>query len=765
MNMKDLTGNVHMEERISAVMDAVHAAKNFDEIMIGCKEQILGLVNADRLTLYAVDSVSNEIYSRFFTGEGVKEIRVPISSESLSGYAAFRKKTVNIKDAYNEEELKRIDPALSFNRSFDQKTGYRTRQVLVAPMLFNEELVGVIQLINKRTGEFFTEEERRSVEKIASKLAIAFRNQIERMLKNRLGYLVIKNIIPEQVLDNAASEARREGKDLSAVLLTKGVSRKDLGEALSLFYGCRFVEFDENCLLPLEVQKDRLKISYPYLRKAFWAPIGYEKDEYHITIDDPKHIKTSEISTLLPPGRKFKLMVSLKEDILKFIDLLEKGGEVKAGAVKDLPSIDTSNIISELNVITEEEEEEQDSEVNENTNAIVRFVDQIIVEAYNKGASDIHIESDKGLGKVKVRYRTDGVCFDQHTIPYSHSSAMVSRIKILSSLDISERRLPQSGKIKFKLKEKIIELRVEVTPTVKGENVVMRILASGKPMELEQLNLSDRNLEMLTEIVSNPYGIVLVVGPTGSGKTTTLHSVLRRINTPERKVWTAEDPVEITQEGLNQVQVNTKIGYTFAHALRSFLRADPDAVMIGEMRDQETAQAGIEASLTGHLVLSTLHTNNAPETIIRLIDIGIDPFNFADALLGVLAQRLVRTLCKECKITYPATQEEKDFFVNAYGPELFYDDFEGIDMGSLRLAKAKGCEKCNNTGYKGRTGIHEILSGTKEVKMVIQRKGTAEEIRRQAVKDGMRTLHQDGIRKVLKGQTDYGQVRSVCMTT
>lgn len=763
--MKNLAGNALLEERISAVMDSVHAAKNFDEIMIGCKEQILSLVNADRLTLYAVDSVINEIYSRFFTGEGVKEIRVPISSESLSGYAAFSKKTISVRDAYSEEELKRIDPALGFNRSFDQKTGYRTRQVLAAPMLFNGELVGVIQLINKHTGEIFTEEEKHSVEKIASKLAIAFRNQIERMLKNRLGYLVLKNIVTEQVLDNAASEARREGKDLCTVLLAKGVPRKDLGEALSLFYGCRFIEFDENYLLPPEVRKERLKISCPYLRKAFWAPIGYDKEEYVVVIDDPKHIKTSEISTLLPPGRKFKLTVSLKEDILRFIDLLEKGGEARAGAAKDPPSVDTSNILSELNVITEEEEEERDSEVNENTNAIVRFVDQIIIEAFMKGASDIHIESDKGLGKLKVRCRMDGVCFDQHTIPYSHSSALVSRIKILSSLDISERRLPQSGKIKFKLKDKIIELRVEVTPTAKGENVVMRILASGKPMELEQLNLSERNLGMLTEIISNPYGIVLVVGPTGSGKTTTLHSVLRRINTPEKKVWTVEDPVEITQEGLNQVQVNTKIGYTFAHALRSFLRADPDAVMIGEMRDQETAQAGIEASLTGHLVLSTLHTNNAPETIIRLIDIGIDPFNFADALLGVLAQRLVRTLCKECRIMYPATKEEKGFFVNAYGSELFSDDFKDLDMGSLHLAKAKGCDKCNNTGYKGRTGIHEILSGTKEIKMVIQRKGTAEEIRKQAIGDGMRTLHQDGIRKVLKGQTDYGQVRSVCMTT
>lgn len=762
MNMENTSSNQHLDERISTVMDMVHAAKNFDEIMIGCKDRILSLVNADRLTLYAVDSGTHEIYSRFFTGDGVKEIRVPIAPESLAGYVAFSKNAINIKDAYEDAELKKIDAKLSFNRSFDEKSGYRTKQVLVAPLIFRDELVGVIQLINKRTGDIFTDEETRSVDKIASKLAIAFRNQMERLLKNRFGLLVIKNIISEQDMDQIASESRKSGKDVCDVLMARGVSKKEIGAALSAFYGCDFVEYSDNYFLPQEVQKEKLKLSYPYLRKAFWIPIDFKNGEYVIAIDDPKHIKTSEIKGLLPPGKNFKMKVGLKDDILKFIDLLEKGVEAKKEDFA-MPVSSATDLLSELNVVMEDEEEEQDSEVNENTSAIVRLVDQIIVEAYTKGTSDIHIEADKGMGKVKVRFRVDGACIDHIVIPYSHASAMVSRIKIISGLDISERRLPQSGKIKFKLRDKVIELRVEVTPTVKGENVVMRILASGKPMELEQLNLSPNNLEMLKDIISNPYGIVLVVGPTGSGKTTTLHSVLKRINTVDRKVWTAEDPVEITQEGLNQVQVHAKIGYTFAHALRSFLRADPDAVMIGEMRDQETAQAGVEASLTGHLVLSTLHTNNAPETIIRLIDMGIDPFNFADALLGVLAQRLVRTLCKECKQSYSATEEEKKFFVNAYGPDFFAKDFKDLDLNKLQLYKPKGCDKCNNTGYKGRTGVHEVLSGTKDLKMVVQRKGTAEEIRKQAIEDGMRTLHQDGIRKVILGQTEYAQVRSVCM--
>ena len=335
----------------------------------------------------------------------------------------------------------------------------------------------------------------------------------------------------------------------------------------------------------------------------------------------------------------------------------------------------------------------------------------------------------------------------------------------MSRLDIAERRLPQDGKIKMKYGKKEIEYRVATCPTVGGnEDAVLRILAASKPIPLDKMNFSKRNLEMIQTYAEKPYGLILVVGPTGSGKTTTLHSTLGHINKPDRKIWTAEDPVEITQEGLRQVQMLPKIGLDFARAMRSFLRGDPDVIMVGEMRDVETCSIGLEASLTGHLVFSTLHTNSAPETITRLLDMGMNPLNFADALLLIAAQRLVRTLCKECTEEYHPTREEYDILVHEYGSEELFNKNIGIPYSEeLRLKKPVGCSKCTDTGYAGRTGLHEVLEGTDEIKRMVMKKALMEEIREMAISEGMTTLKQDGIWKVFKGDCDLKQVMSVCI--
>ena len=333
----------------------------------------------------------------------------------------------------------------------------------------------------------------------------------------------------------------------------------------------------------------------------------------------------------------------------------------------------------------------------------------------------------------------------------------------MSDLDIAERRLPQDGKIKFKkYGGRNIELRVATIPTQGGlEDVVLRILNAGDPIPLNHIGFSKPNLENFKKAVRKPYGIIFVCGPTGSGKTTTLHSALGYINKPETKIWTAEDPVEITQKGLRQVQVKPKIGLSFAAIMRSFLRADPDVIMVGEMRDKETTQIGIEASLTGHLVLSTLHTNSAPESITRLLDMGMDPFNFADAILGIMAQRLVRTLCQDCKKPYHPARDEYDNLVRTYDPEAFEKNLKIPYTDDLPLYKPGGCDQCNNSGYLGRMAIHELLMGTDDIKRLIQTKAGVEKIRNQAVLDGMTTLKQDGIEKIFEGYTDLVQVRKV----
>jgi len=287
-------------------------------------------------------------------------------------------------------------------------------------------------------------------------------------------------------------------------------------------------------------------------------------------------------------------------------------------------------------------------------------------------------------------------------------------------------------------------------------------LAASKPLPLEKMNFSQRDEKLMKTSIKKPYGLVLVVGPTGSGKTTTLHSALGYINTPKKKIWTAEDPVEITQRGLRQVQVHNKIGFDFARAMRSFLRGDPDVIMVGEMRDVETCSIGLEASLTGHLVFSTLHTNSAPETVTRLIDMGMNPINFADALVLIAAQRLVKTLCKHCKASYHPSQEEFDMLAQEYGPaELLKSGIEYSD--DLKLKKPVGCEKCGQTGYLGRMGLYELLEGTPAVKRLIMQAALMEEIRAQAIQDGMVTLKQDGIQKIFKGECDFKQVSAVCI--
>ncbi len=747
----ELQQKLQYQERLNYVTNIINAANNCDEILLKLKDEILLLFEAVNITIYGVDPLKNELYSRHMIGPDIKEIRVPVSPASLAGYAAYSLESINIHDVYDEMELKKINHNLKFDVRWDKQSGFRTKQVLASPIRFENRLFGVIQLINTKDDQPFHERDLKNVQEISRVLGIAFRNQ-SRVLNTRFNYLISHNLISMGELKKAMTIARDKKKDIETILMKElKVKKRDIGAALAHFYGCRFMEYNERHIIPKELCKG---INLTYLKRMFWVPVGMSEDKIIILIDNPNDLKTAEIKSLIK-AKDYEFRVALREDILKYIQSLDREEEDKGASISD--------ILGELDIKEEASDNEiGEGDLDENTGAIVRLVNQIIIDAYNKGASDIHIEPNKSRKSVDIRIRTDGVCAKYQEVPYSHSSALVSRIKIMSNLDISEKRLPQDGKIKFLFKGRPIELRVATLPTVGGEDVVMRVLASSEPMPVEALNLSERNYNEFKRIISVPYGIFLVVGPTGSGKTTTLHSAMGYINTPDRKIWTAEDPVEITQYGLRQVEVKPKINFDFARAMRSFLRADPDVIMVGEMRDHETASTGIEASLTGHLVMSTLHTNSAPETITRLIDMNIDPFNFADALLGVLAQRLVRTLCKSCKEPYRPSREEFDNLVSEYGTEYFPE--LGIELSDkLILYKAKGCDICNETGYRGRTGLHELLAGTDEIKEIVQKRSTVEEIRKVAIQNGMRTLYQDGIAKILQGITDITQVRRVCI--
>ncbi|MGD8522624.1 MAG: GspE/PulE family protein [Desulfobacterales bacterium] len=754
--IQHLKSEVAYRARLQRICNKINAAANLDEILIDLKDDITTLFATERITVYVVDGTRRELVSRFKSGDDIAEIRLPISTSSIAGWCACKKNPLNIKNVYNAEELAAIDQDLKFDKSWDEKTGFKTRQVLAYPIIFNNYILGVIQLINRRTGKAFIKIDELALKEVAHILGIALFNQkkIARSKRPRkFEFLIENNFLTQQELDQAIAHARKTNQVLENVLMSEyEIPKKYIMAALGKFFRVETTEFNQNTPIPGQLMTG-LKI--PFLRNNVWVPLGEEDGKIIIAIDNPQDLqRIGEIKALFP-GKGIIFRVALKQDILEFIRLFSE----------DEQQLSDIGVILDQLQQEAEEIEEAESTVGEEDSAVVKLVNKIILDANERGASDIHIEPLPGKDNTQVRIRIDGSCSVYQTIPFHLRNAIVSRIKIMADLDIAERRKPQDGKIKFKkFGGKDIELRVATIPTQGGlEDVVLRLLAANEPVPLEKMGFSESNYDNFVSAIIQPYGLVFLCGPTGSGKTTTLHSALKYINKPETKIWTAEDPVEITQKGLRQVQVKPKIGFDFAAAMRSFLRADPDVIMVGEMRDKETTSIGIEASLTGHLVFSTLHTNNAPESITRLLDMGMDPFNFADAILCILAQRLARTLCKDCKKEYHPLKEGYHELVREYGQEDFRKNIDIPYTDDLALFKPAGCENCNNSGYRGRMALHELLRGTDEIKRLIQNKARVDELRSQAIKDGMATLKQDGIEKIFKGHLDLLQVRKVCI--
>jgi len=745
------------QARMIEIANKISTARDLEDLLANLKTEITDLFGAERLTVYVVDGVKRELVSRCKSGDEITEIRLPVNKDSLAGFAALTHGVLNIADVYDEKELAAIDDDLKFDKSWDQRTAMRTRQVLAHPIIFQKYLMGAIELINRTGGGRFSEADETAIADLSRTIGIALYNQKKMATRNmratKFDHLLENHLITLKELNKAVLEARQRKEPVEVVLMKDyKVPKIEMGESLSRYYKVPFVAYNPTAPIPGELISG---MKVPFMRANVWVPLRSDGNSPVIAIDDPHDLRRIDEIKSLFGGRPVKFVISLKQDILDFIRLFTHDE-------KEMAEID--DILSQLQDESVQVDEAESS-VGEEDSAVVQLVNKIILDAYARNASDIHIEPYPGKQNTVVRIRVDGACTVYQTIPFAYRNAVVSRIKIMSDLDIAERRLPQDGKIKFKkYGGKDIELRVATVPTQGGlEDVVMRILAAGEPIPLEKIGLLDRNFDNFLHAVTKPYGLILVCGPTGSGKTTTLHSALAYINKTETKIWTAEDPVEITQKGLRQVQVKSKIGFNFAAAMRSFLRADPDVIMVGEMRDKETTHIGIEASLTGHLVFSTLHTNSAPESITRLLDMGMDPFNFADAILCIMAQRLVRTLCPDCKKAYTPGKEEYDDMVREYGPEAFERHVHVPYSSDLAFYKPVGCERCNNTGYRGRMGIHELLMGNDPMKKLIQGRASMEQIRDQAIADGMTTLKQDGIEKIMAGKTDMLQVRKVCI--
>src|SRR5947208_2336018 len=665
----DVAARLAFQKQLQAVTNKIHATNNIDEIMLEVSADVCALFNADRLTIYSVGEDKQAIVSKVKTGlNSFKDLKLPIAEHSIAGYAAFSKKTINIKDCYDEGELRAINANLRFLQEVDKRTGYRTKQQLVAPIVEggSNELIGVIQIINNKAGVPFGALAEEGVSELSQTLAVAFKQrQKPQLAKTKYDYLIADAVLSAGEFDLAARQARKKAIDIEQVLTDEfQVKIPAIGQALAKFFGVPYEPFKSDRVKPGELLKN---VKREYVEGNLWVPIDETKEGIVVLCLDPERIRSSRIASNVFPKSRLSYRVTTHKEFRETLNQFygAEAAVADLGNVQDLLSgMEGEDPGEALETAGDEASAAADNE-------LVKLVNKVIVDAYNQGASDIHVEPYPGKAKTEIRFRKDGSLGPYIEVPASYRAAIVARIKIMCDLDISEKRKPQDGKIKFKKFGPLdIELRVATIPTAGGvEDIVMRILAAGEPIPLEKMGFTARNLDQLQTAVSKPYGLFFVCGPTGSGKTTTLHSVLKYLNTPDTKIWTAEDPVEITQKGLRQVQVNKKAGLDFAVVMKAFLRADPDIIMVGEMRDKETTGTGIEASLTGHLVFATLHTNSATESIIRLLDMGMDPFNFADALLGILAQRLAKKLC-DCKTEYFPDQEEIKTFISEYVLDL-----------------------------------------------------------------------------------------------
>jgi type II secretory ATPase GspE/PulE/Tfp pilus assembly ATPase PilB-like protein len=777
---RGVTFEVLYFRHLQQVTNKIHETENIDQIMLEVSQDICKLFNADRLTLYAVNDDRSAIVSKIKTGlNSTQDLKLPISAQSIAGYVAMAKHMVNIVDVYDDSALKKIHPSLSFLQAVDKRSGYRTKQMLVAPVMDGETLYGVLQVINNRSDQPFAKLEEDGARQLCKTLGIAIRQRMQRSGDNqrrkatKYDGLVADGVLSQDELSKCIQKAREESETVEHLLMAdQHIRPAQIGPSLAKFFGVAYEPFNSG-----RIRSEMLHgpLKREFIEQQGWIPLEETTEGLVIMCVDPEAVRGARVvPQVFTRVSKFAYRVTTQTEFEETLSQLFGAGN-EGGSIDQL----LADMDSPLDNDAHDESALESAAAD---NELVKFVNKVIIDAYNQKVSDIHIEPMPGKAKTGIRFRIDGTLQPYIEVPAQFRQAMVTRLKIMCDLDISEKRKPQDGKIKFKKYGPLdIELRVATIPSAGGvEDVVMRILAAGEPIPLEKLGLTAHNKERLEKTVSKPYGLFYVCGPTGSGKTTTLHSILKFLNTPDTKIWTAEDPVEITQKGLRQVQINKKAGIDFALVMRAFLRADPDIIMVGESRDKETVSMGVEASLTGHMVFSTLHTNSAPESITRLLDMGMDPFNFADALLGILAQRLAKKLC-DCREEYSPDAEEIKTFVAEYAEELRHTpawktDHAGeakklyaswVDLygagGKLKMYRAVGCDKCNKTGYKGRIGLHELMIADDAAKKLIQERARVAELFSSAVNSGMRTLKMDGMEKVLMGLTDLKMVRSVCI--
>ncbi|HQP24349.1 MAG TPA: ATPase, T2SS/T4P/T4SS family [Smithellaceae bacterium] len=861
--VEELLKNLEFHKSIQRITSRINSAENIREIIVDIKEDIRKLFNIYVLTIYVVDKAKKEIFTLQNGGTKTKEIRLPIDNTTFAGYVARKKKMLHVSDAYNVREIRRINDALRFDDSLDEKTGILTGQIIASPILYDGNILGVMEIMNKKNGETIDDYSHIFLDEIESCLAKAFFmlldfEQAGHKRGERYEKLIHDGIVTPEQMNYAIKASFATKEDVATILMERyNVSKEYIGAALSDHFSCPFRAYSDD----LPVINDLLySLDKSALIDMLWFPLNVVKGKIHVLVEDPSNLaKRREIEKMLETD-SVVYEVALSSDILRLIHLhyLEKDEELSAEpAVQRLfaehprdpdpgiltrpetiakpePPIEPESIVvpesengprngdSFLSGITHTEAltpetapatafqnryqsdvrpsdgplqaaaiflrdlfpKDMDHDIPEEPatatitttaesaiavatvpqSRILPLFTDIIYDAYNRRGSDIHFEPDAAGKTIYLRVRIDGQCLKNKTITAEEYAKFTDQVKQLANLSQTRQPAIQQGNLTLtRPSGNAIHMRATFIPTHTGpEDLVIHISAKAKKIPLELLGLSENHYKILVNILRQPRGMLFIVGPPGAGMNTTLHACLDNINTPEKKIWTAEESIEITQDGLRQVPVDPRKGLDYPAVLRSFLNADPDIIAASRICDPETAGICMEASLKRHLVISTLWADHIIDAMEKFLDMGISRLIFADAMLSIMEQRLMKTLCPKCKEKYHPGQEEYEEIAQLYGKE----NFEKLNIpysNHFYLFRPRGCDACGQTGYAGRMCVSEIFIFTREIKRMIRRKESIESIYQAAAANGMTTLLQEGISKVLSGFSDLRQVKLTCV--
>lgn len=730
------------------------------------------IFSCESATLLNYDDNQKELYSRNYRSRSTDEIRFQVSVNNLAGFVATTRKPVNISDVHSKEELAKHHRDLAYDDSWDDENGFKARSIILIPLPHKNKLVGVMEIVNKTDGTPFLEVDFIRAKAIALVMGLALVKLKERSHDNeetviqtnapdeekkptKFSYLIANGFLTDDELTLINKKSQESGIDVEDLLIKEHFLRPlDVGKSLETFYYIPYEGFDESTRKP---DLEHYEINTATLHNQHWVPLKNGAPGMVILVNDPTDKNVIETIKQTFPGKKTEFRVGLKMDIQEYITGFYK--------VEESQNISETEILAEDKIL-ELVIEEQKTQASENQivtpDSNNKLFDEMLSNAVKQGVTDIHIEPGMEGKNLLIRLRKEGACRVYEEVPSNMQKEIINHIKTLAGLDLSVNQLPQNGKFIWSLEADKYELSVVVFPTIGNlEDAMLRVSQIGKPVPrfipITQMEFSDPNLDKIMSRIHASKGMVLVTGPEGTGKTTTLHAFLGHLNTPEKKIVTAESPVDIVQSGLRQIQTNQEIGLNYSFALETFLLGNPDIIMIGEIADAETLKLCNEAAKE-RLVFSSFQAKSTMDAIRIMREMNLDSNQFAETFLLIMAQKLVPSLCSACKEDYHPSQEEFEMLEKFYGSNNFSDlGFQYND--NLTLKKAVGCKQCIFTGYSGKIVLQEVLERTHELNRLIAEKAPLEEIQSQALKDGMVTLNQDGIYKIMNGDCDFKKIQ------